>query len=84
MTIASMYLAPTTPLQLGDLYMKGITLKTGRVNTAAQLQRVLRLCEEGLDPGQIKPAVVDMQDAIDAFGELPLSQKLIFTQPTTL
>ena len=84
MTIASMYLAPTTPLPLGDLYMKGITLITGRVNSAAQLQRVLGLCEEGLDPGQIKPAVVDMHDAIDAFGDVPLSQKLIFTQPTSL
>jgi hypothetical protein len=59
------------------MYMKGITLKTGRVNSAAQLDRVLELAAEGLNPDAIRPAKVSMAEAIDAFASVPRSQKLI-------
>jgi len=77
MTIASIYFAPTTPMPLSDMYMKGITLKTGRVNSAAQLDRVLELAAQGLDPDAIRPSKLAMSDAIDAFASVPRSQKLI-------
>jgi alcohol dehydrogenase len=77
MTIASIYFAAATPIPLSDMYMKGITLKTGRVNSAAQLDRVLELAAEGLNPDAIRPAKVSMADAIDAFASVPRSQKLI-------
>lgn len=77
MTIASIYFAPATPIPLADMYMKGITLKTGRVNSAAQLDRVLELATQGLDPDAIRPAKLPMTDAIDAFASVPRSQKLI-------
>jgi len=77
MTIASIYFASATPIPLADMYMKGITLKTGRVNSAAQLDRVLELAVQGVDPDAIRPAKVPMADAIDAFTAVPHSQKLI-------
>lgn len=77
MTIASIYFAPATPIPLVDMYMKGITLKTGRVNSAAQLDRVLELAVQGLDPDAIRPAKLPVAEAIDAFAAVPRSQKLI-------
>jgi threonine dehydrogenase-like Zn-dependent dehydrogenase len=77
MTIASIYFAPATPIPLSDMYMKGITLKTGRVNSAAQLDRVLELAARGLNPDAIRPARLAMADAIDGFASVPQSQKLI-------
>jgi len=77
MTIASMYLAPTTPMPLGDMYMKGITLNTGRVNSASQLDRVLELLVQGLNPLEISPATVTFAAASSALTEAPMSQKLI-------
>ncbi|MGD8418129.1 MAG: alcohol dehydrogenase catalytic domain-containing protein [Pseudomonadales bacterium] len=77
MTIASIYFAPLTPIPLVDMYMKGITLRTGRVNSAAQLDRVLELAAQGLDPDAIRPAKLPMAHAIDAFASVPPSRKLI-------
>ncbi len=80
MTIASIYFAATTPVPLSDMYMKGINMHTGRVNSASQLERVLELLVAGLDPAGIAPAYAPMAEAIDVFAETPRSQKLIFTQ----
>ncbi|MGE0622086.1 MAG: zinc-binding dehydrogenase [Pseudomonadales bacterium] len=77
MTIASIYFGAATPIPLADMYMKGITLRTGRVNSAAQLDRVLALAAQGLDPDAIRPAKLPMADAVDAFASVPRSQKLI-------
>ena len=79
MTSASIYFDPATPLPLADMYMKGITFNTGRVNSAAQLDRVLELLEAGFDPDAIKPNIVCRSQAIEAFADTPYSQKLIIT-----
>jgi len=59
--------------------MKGICVRTGRVNSASQLDRVLELLEQGLDPLAISPATVALADAVDALLDAPMSQKLIVT-----
>lgn len=76
-TSASIYFSPTTPIPMLDMYMKGIQLNTGRVNSASQLDRMLKLVGDGLSPDDIAPAVVAMADALDAFSSTPASQKLI-------
>ena len=77
-TSASIYFAPTTPMPLLDMYMKGIQFRTGRVNSAAQLSRVIGLIQEGLDPDKIEPAMVSPNDATRVFESEPVSRKLIF------
>ena len=76
-TSASIYFSDETAVPLRDMYMKGITFQTGRVNSAANLGRVVGLITEGLKPDRIQPAVVPWLDAIPAFREVPTSQKLI-------
>ncbi len=76
-TSASIYFQETTDVPLRDMYMKGISFHTGRVNSAAQLDRVLDLVVEGLAPMRINPAVVCWDDAIGALKDLPRSQKVV-------
>ena len=76
-TSASIYFTPTTPVPMLDMYMKGIHLHTGRVNSASQLQRVLELVTKGLDPEKIEPSVYAMDDAVDALFSVPISKKLV-------
>jgi alcohol dehydrogenase len=78
-TSVSIYFAPETPMPLSDMYMKGIEFHTGRVDSAAQLDRLLALVGSGLDPNAIDPAVVAMDDAPEAFTAVPFSRKLVFT-----
>ena len=77
-TSVSIYFAPTTPVPLGDMYMKGIEFHTGRVNSANQLDRVIELVASGLDPDAIDPLYAPMDSAIDALLEGSVTQKLIF------
>jgi len=60
------------------MYMKGIRFYTGRVNSAAQLDRVLGLIGAGLDPLAIEPAVYPWSDIELGFREAPVGAKLIF------
>ena len=49
-TSGSIYFAPTTSMPLSTMSMKGIRFNTGRVNSVAQLDRVLSWVGVGLDP----------------------------------
>ena len=77
-TSASIYFEATTPMPLVDMYMKGIQFRTGRVNSAAQLNRIMKLITEGLDPDRIEPAIYAAEDVSHAFENEPSSRKLIF------
>lgn len=82
-TSASIYFADTTPVPLRDMYMKGIEFQTGRVNSAAQLDRVLELAVQGINPDRIQPLKVPFADAVEALQTAPRSQKVIMTQPAS-
>jgi alcohol dehydrogenase len=79
-TSASIYFAPTTPVPLRDMYMKGMHFHTGRVDSASQLDRLLALVADGLDPDAIEPAVVATCDVVTALVDLPFSQKVVCTR----
>lgn len=79
-TSGSIYFAPTTPIPLVDMYMKGIEFHTGRVNSASVLDRVLELVAKGLNPAAIEPMIASFDDAIDVLLSAPKARKLIFTQ----
>ena len=57
--------------------MRGITFHTGRVNSAAQLGRVLELVDQGLDPESIDPAYWPFDQAVEALASEPFSRKVI-------
>lgn len=79
-TSASIYFGPSTPIPLGDAYMKGIRFYTGRVNSAAQLDRVLGLISAGLDPLVIEPVIYPWAQIEKGFLEAPEGAKLIFVR----
>ena len=81
-TSASIYFAPTTPMPLSDMYMKGIQFRTGRVNSAAQLERVMDLIKNGLEPDKIEPVVYLPEEATHAFEIESISRKIIFDMRT--
>lgn len=79
-TSGSIYFGADVPMPLSDMYMKGISFHTGRVDSASQLDRVVDLIQSGLDLNKIQPAYLPMDDAIDALASMPISRKLIFKQ----
>lgn len=80
-TSGSIYFQPTLPVPMLDMYSKGVYFHTGRVNSASQLDRVIELVAEGLNPDLIEPAIYPICETIDVLSsDLPHSQKLIFTQ----
>lgn len=53
-------------LSFQKLYMKGITMHTGRVNSAALMGEMLTAIADGVfDPLQIEPTIVDMESVGD-------------------
>ena len=60
-----------------NLNMRGIAFHTGRVNSAANLERVLGLVADGLDPEAINPRYCSFDQAIDALQQEPASRKVI-------
>jgi alcohol dehydrogenase len=79
-TSSSIFFSSPIPVPMLDMNMKGIQFTTGRANSASQLDRMLEIVGEGLAPERIKPAIVPMTDAAEAFDSVPFSQKLIFTR----
>lgn len=78
-TSASIYFGAETAVPMADMYMKGIQLHTGRVNSASQLDKVIRLVQDGLDPERIEPDYHPKSDAIDVLlASQSKSRKLIF------
>jgi len=67
-------------MPLFDMYMKGICFHTGRVNSAASLERVLSLLARGLDPLAIEPCVYGWADIETGFREAPANAKLVFVR----
>lgn len=79
-TSGSIYFGSDVALPLGDMYMKGISFHTGRVDSASQLDRILSLIQAGIELDKIQPAYLRMEESIEALETLPFSRKLIFTQ----
>lgn len=70
-TSVGIYFEPATALPLSEMYWKGITFVTGRVNSAASLETTLSLIVDGrFDPLAAAPTrVVEWRDAREAFVE---------------
>ena len=79
-TGASIYFGQSPPLPLDEMYFKGIRFHTGRVNSASQLDRVLELIADGLDPLAIEPAIYQWCDIERGFRDAPAGAKLIFVR----
>ena len=79
-TSASIYFGQNPSMPLGDMYMKGIRFHTGRVNSASQLDRVLALIADGLDPLAIEPAIYGWSEIERGFRDAPAGAKLIFVR----
>lgn len=80
LTSASIYFAPTTPIPMADMYMKGIELHTGRADSASLLDRVIELAAGGVDLDLIEPAYFPMADAVDVLLGGGRHNKVIFTR----
>ena len=76
-TSSSIYFGKPVPVHMFNLNMLGITFHTGRVNSAAQMRRVLELVDEGLDPEGIDPAYWPFDEAVEALASEPFSRKVI-------
>jgi alcohol dehydrogenase len=79
-TSASIYFGQNPKLPLDEMYFKGIRFHTGRVNSASQLDRVLELIANGLDPLAIEPAIYRWSDIERGFRDAPAGTKLIFVR----
>ncbi|MEM8768838.1 MAG: alcohol dehydrogenase catalytic domain-containing protein [Pseudomonadota bacterium] len=76
-TSSSIFFGGAVPVPMFNLNMRGISFHTGRVNSAANLDRVLELIQDGLDLESINPAYWAFDDAIEALSSEPFSRKVI-------
>ncbi len=66
-TATSIYFGGPVPVPMFEMYMKGITLGTGRVHSRAVLPEVLRLIEtRRIDPERVTTETVPWRDAAEA------------------
>lgn len=66
-TSTSMFFDPLTPVPMLEMYMKGVTLVTGRVDSRVALPRVLELIASGrLHPEVLTTETATWEDAADA------------------
>jgi alcohol dehydrogenase len=71
-TSVAIYFGSGTEVPLFEMYFKGITFRTGRVDSAAVLPQVLSLVADGrLDPAAVTSSVVPFDDAPDALADPP-------------
>jgi threonine dehydrogenase-like Zn-dependent dehydrogenase len=78
-TSVGIYFGSETPVPLFEMYVKGITFRTGRVDSAAALPHVLSLVADGrLDPAAVTTSVVPFDDAPSALADPPT--KLVLEQ----
>ena len=80
-TCASIFFGASPAMPLFDMYMKGIRFRTGRVNSAASLDRVIDLMADGLDPLAIEPNVYAWDDIERGFRDAAPNAKLVFVRP---
>jgi alcohol dehydrogenase len=79
-TSTAIYFAPETPMPLLDMYTRGITFRTGRVNARAVIPDVLALVSTGrLRPELVTSEVVAWDDADTALAGL--SAKTVVVRP---
>ena len=76
-TSCSIFFGGNIEVPMFNLNMKGVTFHTGRVDSAANLQRVLNLVADGLDPDLVNPSYCNFAEAIDKLISEPLSRKVI-------
>jgi alcohol dehydrogenase len=70
-TSTAVYFGADTPLPLLDMYTRGITFRTGRVNARAVIPHVLDLITAGrLRPELVTSAIVSWEEADTALAEL--------------
>ena len=70
-TSTAIYFAAETALPLLDMYTRGVTFRTGRVNARATIPHVLELVRSGrLRPELVTNAVVQWDDAPEALATL--------------
>lgn len=80
-TSTAIYFAPETQLPLLDMYTRGITFRTGRVNARAVIPDVLTLVSSGkLRPELVTSATVQWDDADTALAHL--SAKTVIVRST--
>jgi alcohol dehydrogenase len=80
-TGASIFFGESPALPLRDMYMRGIRFHTGRVHSAASLDRALELIASGLDPRSIEPVIYGWDDIARGFRDAPPHAKLVFVRP---
>ena len=72
-TSVGIYFGEETPVPLFEMYLSGLTFRTGRPDCCAHLPEVLRLIEEGsLDPSPVTSATVSFDDAEAAVADAPM------------
>ena len=76
-TSCSIFFGKPIEVPMFNLNMRGIAFHTGRVNSAAQLQNVLTLVANGLDPERINPRYCAFEEVIDALRDEPFGRKVI-------
>jgi threonine dehydrogenase-like Zn-dependent dehydrogenase len=70
-TATAIYFSPETPLPLLDMYTRGITFRTGRVNARAVIPDVLAAVAAGrLRPELVTAAIVTWDEADTALAQL--------------
>jgi threonine dehydrogenase-like Zn-dependent dehydrogenase len=78
-TVTSMYLNRDLPVPITEMYMKGMTVVTGRVHSRAVLPEVLAMVAAGrLDPALVTTEVAPFEDAAEAV--LGYSTKLVLVR----
>jgi alcohol dehydrogenase len=79
-TSTAIYFAPETPLPLLEMYTRGITYITGRVNARACTEPLLRLYEAGnFHPEKVTTQTANWDDAIEALKTY--TTKLVISRP---
>lgn len=79
-TSTAIYFDPETKLPLLEMYTRGITFRTGRVNARTAIPHVLALVAAGqLHPELVTAAVIDWDEADTALREL--AAKTVVTRP---
>ena len=76
-TSCSIFFGESVTVPMFNLNMYGITFHTGRVNSAANMEHVLALINDGLDPDRIDPAYCSFDEVITSLQHEPFSRKVI-------
>lgn len=76
-TSSSIFFGRPISVPMFEMNMRGISFHTGRVNSAADVPRVLALIEQGLDVGAINPCHGSFEAVTELAAAEPYSRKVI-------